>query len=1083
MKFVLDVEGMMCQNSCGATVENALKAVPGVTGVIVSFPLHTATVLGDPELQEQDLIEAVEAVGFDAVPLSTLPPDVRLRVTGMMCQKSCGTTVETALGSVPGVILAVAEFGRSEARVWGTASVVDLMDAVDIVGFEAELLEGGASAGQKDEKPDLIIFVEDNEAGAPAQGLRGGCPEAAHIQGISSAACVKSIESALVGRSGIRDVKCALLTGQTLISFDPKVTGDTADGKITTAIVKDVLSSIGYSCDILNVRAAGSGGQTGDDGDANKIVLSISGMSCANCAAKVERSLDKHPAVASAAVSVMTNKAAVCLDELVAMSDDAIGVRDLIKIVEDLGYGCKLVSVGSKQAGSSEDTESSGSEDVREWQRLLEIALLFGIPLVVLHLGMNVSEDLDMALMGPAACGGGITVGQVIMLLLNTPIMVLVGWRFFRGAAMGARHGSFGMDFLISTGTSITYFYSILQLGLACNAGEPTHHVFLEVSGMLLLFVTIGKFIEAYARRHTASAILSLLKMQPTTDTIGTGVEVVTEIDVQLLQKGDVLKVMPGSRLPADGIILSGSTYIDESMLTGESVPVLKQKGDNVFGSTVNQGGSAMGAGGSSASRSSNTVYIQASSVGAESALSQIVRLVEEAQMNRAPIQAFADKLASIFTPVVLSLAVLTFVVWYSCSLAGVVPKEWFESQYDDPFLFSLLFAISVVVISCPCALGLATPTAIMVGTSVGAQNGVLIKGGGAFEIAHSVSAVIFDKTGTLTVGKPFVTDEVVLQPAALPGSTCKPLDGVSQDDRLLYLAACAEQQNTHPIAFAIVQEAKSRELTLPWLSDDLLSSGRGVACDVQDIGCIQVGNRKFMETNGIVLDTKTDAALWDLEFKGKTAVCVALNQLIVGVLGVADTTKPDAAPAISALRAMGVDVWMVTGDNRTTAESIALQLEIPKDRIVASAMPGDKVTKVKELQDQGFIVAVVGDGINDSPALALSNLGIAVGAGSHVATEAADMILVRDKLVDVVMALHLAKVVFNRIKLNFLWASAYNVLAIPFAAGLWYPWFQYSLPPQYAALAMALSSVSVVASSSLLKCYKRPDILTVETE
>lgn len=589
-------------------------------------------------------------------------------------------------------------------------------------------------------------------------------------------------------------------------------------------------------------------------------------------------------------------------------------------------------------------------------------------------------------------------------------------------------------------------------------------------------------------------------------DTIGTGIEQVSEIDVQLLQKGDILKVMPGSRFPADGTIIGGSTFIDESMLTGESVPVLKQLGDQVFGSTVNRGGSSM-SGGLSLS-SSSTVYIRASSVGAESAIAQIVRLVEEAQMNRAPIQAYADKLASVFTPVVLCIATLTFIVWYSLSLSGVVPTEWFKEEFDDPFLFSLLFSISVVVISCPCALGLATPTAIMVGTSVGALNGVLIKGGSAFEIAHSVNVVIFDKTGTLTVGKPFVTDEIILEPsnlAQLPNGVPAPLADILPADRLLFVAACAEQQNTHPIAFAIVEEAKKRRFNLPWLADDAFRSeiGQGVSCKVEGVGLIQVGNRKFMEAGGILLDAKTDAALWDLEIKGKTAVCVALGHTVVGILGVADTTKPDAAASIYALRSMGVDVWMVTGDNRTTAESIALELDIPKDRIVASAMPGDKVNKVKELQEQGFIVAVVGDGINDSPALALSNLGIAVGAGSHVAAEAADMVLIRDKLVDVVMALHLAKVVFNRIKINFVWATAYNFLAIPFAAGMWYPWFQVSIPPQYAgivvhlelvnvtnsiflniiALSMAMSSVSVVISSSLLKFYKRPEILVHEQQ
>lgn len=936
MKFVLDIDGMMCQNSCGKTVEAALSRVEGVIGVIVSFPLRAATVICNPGLLETDLCDAVEAVGFGAVPMSTRPPSVVLQVTGMMCQKNCGTTVENALGGVPGVLLAVVDFGKSEARIWGTASIVDLIDAVDMVGFEATLLEGGGPiVNKKDDQPDLVFFIEDNHGrfrrisaqmisktmllgGLKAlrnkdriedeiDGVDGvfsvrynsasrclhvfGFPEpnrviaalkivgftateyiksdqenvsrqtklkhtlqsapkphkplmliaSAKIQGISSPACVNTLEAALVGRSGIKNFKCAILTGQALISFDPSVTGDTVDGSITTAIIKDIVMAKGYNIEINGVRPAGAGAadEKGCDADSNKIVLSISGMSCANCASKVERTLDQHPAIVSATVSVMTNKAVVYLDELVAMSEESIGVRDLIDVVEGLGYGCKLVSIGGKASGSAEDAEASGSADVREWQRLLEIALLFGIPLMAMHLVMNSGSSVSHSLEGPGACDGGITVGQVIMLFLNTPLMIFVGKKFFRGAAMGAKHGSFGMDFLIASGTSVSYLYSIIELALACRAGEMTEHVFLEVSGMLLLFVTIGKFIEAYARRHTASAILSLLKMQPTTaflvatstgepvseDTIGTGIEKVSEIEVQLLQKGDVLKVMPGHRLPADGVVVAGSAFIDESMLTGESVPVLKQKGDQVFGSTVNQGGSNT-TGGRTLS-SSSTIFIRASSVGAESAISQIVRLVEEAQMSRAPIQAYADRLASIFTPIVLCIATLTFAVWYSLSISGYVPKVWFEEEYGDPLLFSLLFAISVVVISCPCALGLATPTAIMVGTSVGAQNGVLIKGGSAFEIAHSVNVVIFDKTGTLTVGKPFVTDEIIL----LPDNLSKP-DGswnsINAADRLLFIAACAEQQNAHPIAYAIVQEAKKRDLALPWVPDDAFKSEIG---------------------------------------------------------------------------------------------------------------------------------------------------------------------------------------------------------------------------------------------------------------
>ena len=935
MKFVLDIDGMMCQASCGSTVEAALKGVPGVVGAIVSFPLHAATVICQGDVTEDQLVDAVETVGFGAVPLSTRPPDVRLRVTGMMCQKNCGSTVGNALSAVPGVLLAVVNFSASEARIWGTASFIDLMDAVDLVGFEAELIESAKSKGNEPDKPALILFIEDGKGGDKASGDKKrleekvdnvdgvfsvsydvstrclqvwGFPEledvvsvlrsigysgiefekyqsnmrskkssednhsrvpenplvliaSAKIQGITGPAAVKSLETALIGRSGIQNVKCALLTGHTLISFDPRVTGDSANGKITTPIIEDIVLSLGYNIEITGVRGTGPEGHSDTkNGDSDKIILSVSGMSCANCASKVERTLSQHSGVASATVSVMTNKAVVYVDELHAMSDDAIGVRDLINIVEGLGYGCKLVSVGNDSSNEAEDG-NSGMEDVKEWRKLLEIALLFGLPLLMIHFSMSVSEKVAMAFTGPGACDGGVTVGQIIMLVLNTPIMLLVGRRFFKAAAISAKHGSFGMDFLVATGTSVTYAYSLLQLFEACRTGESTEHVFLEVSrkvyrslcspaygfsnsksfedatnyGMLIVIVCTN-FGLHFCIFYQA-VLVSLSNGEPVDiESIGTGVEVTEEIDVRLVQKGDVLKVMSGSRLPADGEIISGSSYVDESMLTGESVPVLKTKGDHVFGSTVNQGGSsAVSSISSTTMRCSNTLYIKASSIGSDSALAQIVRLVEDAQMNRAPIQAYADKLASIFTPVVLTISALTFVVWYSLSVSGKVPRIWFEEEYGDPFLFSLLFAISVVVISCPCALGLATPTAIMVGTSVGALNGVLIKGGTAFEIAHSVNAIVFDKTGTLTAGKPLVTDEIVLiqkDLSVIPAHQFSHSNdreaAIGEADRLLYVAACAEQQNTHPIASAIVEEAKQRSFALPWLPDSAFISEIG---------------------------------------------------------------------------------------------------------------------------------------------------------------------------------------------------------------------------------------------------------------
>jgi len=680
-------------------------------------------------------------------------------------------------------------------------------------------------------------------------------------------------------------------------------------------------------------------------------------------------------------------------------------------------------------------------------------------------------------------------------------------------------HGNFGMDCLVVTGTSISFAYSSVQLAFACANHVPTTHVFFEASGMLLMFVTLGKFMEAYARGKSASAITNLLKLQPSRallvagglpassssslealkhDSYGTlspssssaaaeasialgGSEKIVEIDANLVQRGDVVKVLPGARIPTDGTVLFGSSYVDESMITGESVAVHRTKGDFCFGSTVNQTG---------------LLYVKVTSVGSESALAQIVRLVESAQMNKAPVQKYADKIASVFTPIVLSLAALTFGFWATMAWAHKIPRSWFADEYGDPILFSMLFGISVIVISCPCALGLATPTAIMVGTAVGALNGILIKGGPAFEMAHSIDTVIFDKTGTLTEGKCVVTD--VIPNSSLPTASTPTNFGSSgkagrwrEREQILRLAAMVEQGSEHPLAAAVINAAKAERISVPAVEAEAFAryEGQGVGCTTDEGEVILVGNRLFMQSNNMHISAGVDSAMLELAKQGKTSLCVARKGAesggggggsgeILGIIGVADAPKAEARSTVVALQSMGIAVWMVTGDNRVTAEAIAAQVEIPLECVVASAMPADKVSKIDELKKAGKTVAMIGDGINDSPALARSDLGIAIGAGTHIAVDAADMVLVRSNLHDVVVALDLAKVVFNRIKLNFLWAIVYNIVAIPFAAGIWFPWTHMLVPPQYAGLCMALSSISVVVSSALLRLYQRPQIL-----
>eukprot|EP00607_Mallomonas_marina_P010481 CAMPEP_0182421552 /NCGR_PEP_ID=MMETSP1167-20130531/6970_1 /TAXON_ID=2988 /ORGANISM="Mallomonas Sp, Strain CCMP3275" /LENGTH=724 /DNA_ID=CAMNT_0024598799 /DNA_START=477 /DNA_END=2651 /DNA_ORIENTATION=- len=590
--------------------------------------------------------------------------------------------------------------------------------------------------------------------------------------------------------------------------------------------------------------------------------------------------------------------------------------------------------------------------------------------------------------------------------------------------------------------------------------------------------------------------------------------ETCEEVDIELVQRGDILKILPGSRIPADGVIVSGSSHIDESLITGESSPILHSYSLSpiVYGGTLNI---------------SSLLYIRVTAIGSYSTLNQITQLSLLAQLSKAPVQKYVDRLASIFTPIVLLLALITFFIWFTLCSTHIIPISWYYEEYGTSFSFSLLFAISVVVISCPCGLGLAVPTAVLVGTGVGARYGVLIKGGEAFEIAHRVNTVIFDKTGTLTEGKPQLTDTVLLdeeeererereREKELQGSVReKEGDGEREKEigrrRLIRLAAIAEQNSDHPVARAILQAARSLSpsLSLPSLPSSAFHSsslsfslhdtreererereGTGVSCCMNE-GDIIVGNRDWMMFNGFIITLETEHVLWSIETQGKTAVCVGIihtkererEREMVGVCGVCDEIKRETVSVVTALRSQRYEVWMMTGDNRSCAERVGEDIGIERERIVANATPKDKVNHIKTLQSQGRVVCMVGDGVNDSPSLSLSDLGVAIGAGSQVAVEAAQVVLVRSHLTDVLVTLSLSSLVFSRIQLNLLWAVLYNLLAIPVAAGVLFPWTHSQLPPQYAALSMALSSISVVTSSLSLRLYKRPELAERERE
>ncbi|KJE94313.1 copper-transporting ATPase, variant [Capsaspora owczarzaki ATCC 30864] len=803
-------------------------------------------------------------------------------------------------------------------------------------------------------------------------------------------------------------------------------------------------------------------------------------MTCSSCVNTIESNLMDNPkGVTFATVSLATNKGRF------DYNPDLTGPRDIIAAIEDLGFEASLVD--SKASDETTREMLSHESEVRTWRRRIFICLVFSLPAMICMIILTrIPETNAKLMMQPIP---GLSWMNALMITFAFPLQVLVGRHFYRSAFGALLHKSANMDVLIVLGTTLALLYSLFVVAIAIFSGimassdsmaspmltEP--HTFFEAAPMLLTFVCIGRYIENKAKGRTSSALAKLLTLKATTATLLTldpaSGHVTSEkaIHPDLVQRGDLLKIVAGERIPVDGTVESGRAFVDESMLTGESIPVTKNEGSTLFGGTMLQSG---------------TLRMRATNVGQDTALSKIARLVEQAQMSKPPIQQLADRLAGRFVPFIVCLSIVTFFVWLILCLCKAVQPT--DDMTDVGF--ALLFAISTLVIACPCALGLATPTAVMVGTGVGATLGILIKGGSALELAAKVDSVVFDKTGTLTTGVLSVSRVEML----VPESQC------SQRE-LLELAGLAEADSEHSIAVAIVKHA--REMTnLPLLSGSAsefeMVPGLGVKCRVTpsrpiavsavkpqqqqqhqqqfaktlSANLVLVGNRAWMAQNGIFVTPTAEDHMAAFERQGKTAVLVAADEILVGILVVHDGIRPEAPAAIEALRRMKVEVCMITGDNHRTAKNIAARVGITK--VWAEALPASKAELVRRLQQQGRSVAMVGDGINDSPALAQADVGIAIGHGTDIAIEAADIVLVRNNIADVSVALSLSRITLRRIWLNFGWALVYNMLCVPIAAGALMP-LGFWLHPVYASAAMALSSSSVVLSSLMLRTFKRP--------
>ena len=756
-----------------------------------------------------------------------------------------------------------------------------------------------------------------------------------------------------------------------------------------------------------------------------QITLAITGMTCANCAATIRRTLEKKvPGVTGAEVNFGTERATV---EYIA---GLVTRDDLAAAIEKIGYG--VVDSGASEL---EDTEQIARQaEIRKQAHKLWTGVAFSLPLFFL------SMTRDFGLLGDWSHAPWV---NWLMLALATPVQFYVGWDYYAGGWKSLRNRSANMDVLVAMGSSAAYFYSI-PVTVALTLGSMTlgAHVYYETAALIITLIKLGKLLETRAKGQTSAAIKKLMGLRPKTARVVQGDQEV-DIPIEKVTVGDVVIVRPGEKIPVDGLVIDGRSAVDESMLTGESLPVNKLPGDEVVGGSINKQG---------------RLKFEAKRVGAETALAQIIRLVEEAQGSRAPIQRFADQVAGVFVPIVITIAMLTFFVWWLLLDIGFTP--------------AVIRMVAVLVIACPCALGLATPTAIMVATGRGAENGILFKNSEALESAHSLNVIVLDKTGTLTLGKPSVTDLCIKDYTLGNGDRLFEFDSLNSESRLLRLAASVERGSEHPLGEAIVKAAQERGLSLSQPEQFEAEPGEGVVALVEGHR-VALGTLKMMVKHSVQLNG-LEAEAERLQSEAKTAIWVAVDNKALGIIGVADTLKTGSEAAVTEMHSLGLKVMIMTGDSRATARAIAQEVGI--DQVLAEVLPGEKAAHIQKLQAQGVgLVAMVGDGINDAPALAQADVGIAIGTGTDVAMEAADVTLMRGDLGSVPQAIALSKATMLTIKQNLFWAFFYNVILIPVAAGLLYPFTSLptllrSLHPVLAAFAMAFSSVTVVANSLRLR-------------
>ncbi|VVB93930.1 putative copper-exporting P-type ATPase A [uncultured archaeon] len=911
--------------------------------------------------------------------------DAVIKIKGMMCGH-CEKTVTEAAISVKGVRKATSDFKKGEVKVSFDTNVTDLETikaAIASSGYEV------IDEGEACPLPVKQAVIPETKGEIKESGLK---KISLKITGMTCASCAQNIEKALIKTDGVKNASVNFSFEKASVEYDA--------AKVTPQRLENVVTSLGYGV------------------AKSDIALKVGGMHCAACALNIETALKKTSGIISADVSFPLERARIAYDP------ELISISDMIKTIESVGY-----TASEKLEKSDADREQRArEEEIKKQRNNLIIAVLLAIPISLGDMGRNMEWTFVPDILK----------NDYVLFILATIVMLFPGRQFFEGTYKGLRHGMTDMNLLIATGTGSAYVISVAATFL--DLGAAYKHTYYDTAALLIMFIVLGRYLEALTKGKTSEAIRKLMGLAAKTARIIVGGEE-KEIPVEDVKVNDIVVVRPGGKIPVDGQVVDGLTAVDESMLTGESIPVEKTEGSPVIGATMNKTG---------------MIKFRATKVGRDTALAQIIKLVEDAQTRKAPIQKLADIVAGHFILAVHVLALLAFFFWFFIGFEKFSVPASFGMGLTSPFLFSLLISITVLIISCPCAVGLATPIAIMVGTGKGAENGILIKGGEVLEKAQKLDTIVFDKTGTLTKGEPALTDVIAVKGA---------------ENEVLKLAAIAEKGSEHPLGEAILKGAKLRGIDVPDAEEFSALPGRGV--EVKYGGKkVLIGTRKLMTEYGMDI-TPHSGRLEELEQEGKTAMLVAVDNEIAGIIAVADTLKENSAEAVRELHDMGFSVAMITGDNRRTADAIAKQAGI--DRVLSEVLPEDKAAEIKKLQAEGKKVAMVGDGINDAPALMQSDVGIAIGSGTDVAIESAQIVLIKNDVRDVAKAIRLSRLTLNKIKQNLFWAFFYNSVGIPIAAGILYPFIGAAglLNPAIAAAAMAASSVTVTMNTLLMKRIK----------